>query len=159
MSDSTPQEQLAVIEFNGSPARVVAGKYPEPEFRRLLIRANLRVGQEDAIGIRTRPDEPAIGVLATDSTVTVHDGLEVWAAPRDREITVDINGSDVVLMGPVHSVEGIKSAAVAQGAEVPDSYVLGLVFGRRDVEDLRDDQVIFVRDRSRFVAVGNDDNA
>ena len=85
--------------------------------------------------------------------------LEVWAAPRDREITVDVNGSDIVLMGPVHSVEGIKSAAVAQGAEVPDSYVLGLVFGRRDVEDLRDDQVIFVRDRSRFVAVGNDDNA
>ena len=74
MTDSTPQEQLAVIEFNGSPARVVAGTYPEPEFRRLLIRANLRVGQEDAIGIRTRPDEPVIGVLATDSTVTVHDG-------------------------------------------------------------------------------------
>ena len=91
--------------------------------------------------------------------MTVRDGLEVWTAPREREITVDVNGTDVVLMGPVHSVAGIKSAAEAQGAEVPDSYVLGLVYGRRDVEDLRDEQVVFVLKGSRFIAVGNDDNA
>ena len=159
MSDSTSRDELAVIQLNDTPVRVLAGTYTEPEFRRLLLRANERVGPEDAIGFRTRPDDPTISVLTTESSLSVHDGLEVWTAPRDREITVDVNGTNVVLMGPVHSVQGIKSAAEAQGAEVPDSYVLGLVYGRRDVEDLPDDQVIFVRERSRFIAVGNDDNA
>ena len=159
MTDSTSRDELALIQLNDAPVRIPAGTYPEPGFRRLLLRANHRVGEEDAIGVRSRPDEPSIAALTPDSTVTVRDGLEVWTAPRDREITIDVNGSNVVLMGPVHSVEGIKSAAEAQGAEVPDSYVLGLVYGRRDVEDLRDEQVIFVLERSRFIAVGNDDNA
>lgn len=159
MTDPTPLELLALIQLNDAPVRVQAGTYPEPEFRQLLLRANDRVGAEDAIGVRIRPDEPSISVPAPESTVTVRDGLEVWTAPRDREITVDVNGTSVVLMGPVHTVEGIKSAAEAQGAEVPDSYVLGLVYGRRDVEDLRDEQEIFVLERSRFIAVGNDDNA
>lgn len=159
MTDPTPSDQLAVIELNGTPARMIAGTFPEPRFRAFLRRANPRVGEHDAIGIRSRPDEPSIGVVTPDSSVTVRDGLEVWTAPRDREVTIDVNGSRIVLMGPVHSVEGIKSAAETQGAELPDSYVLGLVYGRREVEDLRDDQVIFVLNDSRFVAVGNDDNA
>lgn len=159
MTDPTPIDHLSVIELNGTPERLPAGTYPEPEFRALLLRASPRVGEHDAIGVQTRPDDPFVSALTPESSVTVRDGLKVWTSPRDREITVDVNGSNVVLMGPVHSVEGIKSAAEAQGAEVPDSYVLGLVHGRREVEDLRDEQVIFVLPNSRFVAVGNDDNA
>ena len=159
MSDSTSRDELAVIQLNETPVRILAGTYDESEFRRMLLRASERVGPDDAIGVRTRPDEPSISVLTAESTITVRDGLEVWTAPRDREIPVDVNSTNVVLMGPVHSVRGIKSAAEAQGAEVPDSYVLGLVYGRRDVEDLRNDQVIFVLENSRFIAVGNDDNA
>lgn len=159
MSDSTSRDELAVIQLNDTPVRILAGIYSEPEFRELLLRVNERVGPEDAIGFRTRPDEPSVSVLTAESTLSVRDGLEVCTAPRAREISVDVNGTDVVLMGPVHSVQGIKSAAEVQGAEVPDSYVLGLVHGRRDVEDLRDDQVIFVLEQSCFIAVGNDDNA
>ena len=160
MTDPSTSDQLALIELNGAPDRVVAGTFPEPQFRKILRRASPHVGEFDAIGIRTRPAEPSISVVTADSTVTVRDGLEVWTAPRDSEITVDVNGAQVVLMGPVHTVEGIKSAAESQGAELPDSYVLGLVYGRREVEDLNDGHPeIFVLKGSRFVAVGNDDNA
>ena len=158
-ADQPVEERLVHVTVNDVTARMIAGRVAEPEFRRMLLRAYPRAGADYAIGIRARPDEHFISVVEPDAYIDVHDGLEVCTAPRDSEITIDVNSTPVGLLGPIHSVASIKSAAEAQGADVPDSYVLGLVFGRRDVEDLSEDQVLFVLTDSCFVAVGNDDNA
>lgn len=158
-SDAISDDQLVVVTVNDVSVRMLAGRFTEPEFRRMVVRAYPRAGARDAIGIRARPDEHYVSALEPDGFVRVHEGLEIWTAPRDREITIDVNSTAIVLLGPIHSVPSIKAAIAAQGADVPDSYVLGLVFGRREVEDLSNEAILFVLPNSRFVAVGNDDNA
>ena len=150
---------LVTIQYNGRPLRVRGGSFTGSEFRAGLIRAGAELGRHDAIGLRTRPDEPFIGVLTDSQTVVVHEGLEVWTGARDQEIEVQVNNANVILMGPVQTVASIKAAATAQGAELPDEFVLGIVHGQRDVADLDDDQELFVLSGTRFLAVGHDDDA
>ena len=152
-------EVLVLIEFNGRTLRVRGGSFNDQEFRAGLLRAGAEIGEHDAIGLRTRPSEPYVSVLAEGQTVVVREGLEVWTGNRQQEIDVTVNNAKVVLMGPVQQVSGIKAAAAAQGAELPDEFVLGIVYGRREVADLDDALEIFVRPDTRFLAVGHDDDA
>lgn len=152
-------EILVTIQYNGSGLRVRSGSFTEAEFRDGLARAGEKLEPDDAIGFRMRPDDPFIEVLTEKQALVVHEGLEVWTGSRKQEIEVTVNNSKVMLMGPVQTVNSIKAAAAAQGAELPDEYVLGIVHGSRDVADLDDNQELFVRSGTRFLAVGHDDDA
>ena len=87
------------IEVNGRGLRVRGGSFNEQEFRRGLVRAGVELGDHEAIGLRTRPDEPFISVLADNETVLVREGLEVWTGSRDQEVEVQVNNSPVIFDG------------------------------------------------------------
>ena len=159
MTVQSDPEVLVLIEFNGRTLRVRGGSFSDQEFRAGLLRAGAEIGEHDAIGLQTRPSEPYVSVLAEGQTVVVREGLEVWTGNRQQEIDVTVNNAKVVLMGPAQQVSDIKAAAAAQGAELPDEFVLGIVYGRREVADLDDALEIFVRPDTRFLAVGHDDDA
>ena len=158
MTVQADDDVLVTVEVNGRPVRVRGGRFSEREFRAGLRRSGVELGADEAIGLRTRPDEAFVSVLADTDTVLVREGLEVWTGNRNDEIEVQVNNTRVVLMGPVQTVAAIKGAAAAQGAELPDEFVLGIVHGR-SAQDLDDDQYLFVLSGTRFLAVGHDDDA
>ena len=89
--------------------------------------------------------------MATDGDVKI--------LPDDGKIQITLNDKPVVLDGSKQIGESIKKAAIEQGVNIQDDFVLSLELGGGKTELIGDDEFIEVRPDSRFLAIENDDNS
>ena len=89
--------------------------------------------------------------MATDGDVKI--------LPDDGKIQITLNDKPVVLDGSKQTGESIKKAAIEQGVNIKEDFVLSLELGGGKTELIGDDEFIEVRPDSRFLAIENDDNS
>ncbi|MGA2232826.1 MAG: multiubiquitin domain-containing protein [Tepidisphaeraceae bacterium] len=77
--------------------------------------------------------------------------------PQKIEITV--NEQPVVLLGRRHTGLEIKQAAISQGVRIQLDFVLSIERAHGHTEIVGDNEEVTVTDRSRFVAICDDDNS
>ena len=78
---------------------------------------------------------------------------------NDEKIEVSVNDKPVVLEGSKQTGESIKKAAVDQGVNIKEDFVLSIELGGGKTRLLGDDESIEVHPDDRFLAIENDDNS
>ena len=89
--------------------------------------------------------------MASDMTQTV----EI----NDEKIEVTLNDKPVVLEGSKQTGKSIKYAAIDQGVNIKEDFVLSIELGGGKTRLLGDDAFIEVHPNDRFLAIENDDNS
>ena len=77
----------------------------------------------------------------------------------DGKVDVTLNDKPVVLDGSKQMGESIKKAAIEQGVNIKQDFVLSIELGGGKTELVGDDQFIEVHPNDRFLAIENDDNS
>ena len=77
----------------------------------------------------------------------------------DGKVEVTLNDKPVVLDGSKQTGESIKKAAIDQGVNIKEDFVLSIELGGGKTELVGDDQFIEVHPNERFLAIENDDNS
>ena len=77
----------------------------------------------------------------------------------DEKIEVTLNDKPVVLEGAKQTGERIKKAAIDQGVNIKEDFVLSIELGGGKTELVGDNQFIEVYPNERFLAIENDDNS
>ena len=77
----------------------------------------------------------------------------------DGKIEVTLNDKPVVLEGSKQTGESIKKAAIEQGVNIKQDFVLSIERGGGKTDLVGDDQFIEVHPNERFLAIENDDNS
>ena len=84
---------------------------------------------------------------------------EVKGGIDDGKVEVTVNDKPVVLEGSKQTGENIKKAAIEQGVNIKEDFVLSRELGGGKTELVGDTQFIEVHPNDRFVAIENDDNS
>ena len=77
----------------------------------------------------------------------------------DGKIEVTLNDKPMVLEGSKQTGERIKKAAIEQGVNIKQDFVLSIERGGGKTELVGDDKPIEVHPKDRFLAIENDDNS
>ena len=77
----------------------------------------------------------------------------------DGKVDVTVNDKPVALDGASQTGVSVKKAAVEQGVNIKEDFVLSIELGGGRTELVGDDQKIEVRPGERFLAIENDDNS
>ncbi len=77
----------------------------------------------------------------------------------DGKIEVTLNDKPLVLEGSKQTGESIKKAAIEQGVNIKQDFVLSIERGGGKTDLVGDDQFIEVHPNERFLAIENDDNS
>ena len=83
----------------------------------------------------------------------VKDGID------DGKIEVTLNDKPVVLEGSKQTGESIKKAAINQGVNIKEDFVLSIERGGGKTDLVGNDEFIEVHPNDRFLAIENDDNS
>ena len=83
----------------------------------------------------------------------VKDGID------DGKIEVTLNDKPVVLEGSKQTGESIKKAAINQGVNIKEDFVLSIELGGGKTKLIGDGEFIEVHPNDRFLAIENDDNS
>ena len=78
---------------------------------------------------------------------------------NDKKIEVTLNDKPVVLEGSKQTGKSIKRAAIDQGVNIKEDFVLSIELGGGKTRLLGDDDFIEVHPDDRFLAIENDDNS
>ena len=77
----------------------------------------------------------------------------------DGKVEVSVNDKPVVLEGSKQTGESIKKAAINQGANIKEDFVLSIELGGGKTQLVGDGEFIEVHPNDRFLAIENDDNS
>ena len=77
----------------------------------------------------------------------------------DGKVEITLNDKPVVLEGSKQTGESIKKAAIEQGVNIKQDFVLSIELGSGKTDLVGDDQFIEVHPNDRFLAIENDDNS
>ena len=77
----------------------------------------------------------------------------------DGKVEIALNDKPVVLDGSKQTGESIKKAAIDQGVNIKESFVLSIELGGGKTKLVGDDEFIEVHPHDRFLAIANDDNS
>ena len=84
---------------------------------------------------------------------------EVEKVSDDGKVEVTVNDKPVVLVGAKQTGGSIKKAAIEQGVNIKDDFVLSIELGGGKTKLVGDDEEIEVYPEERFLAIENDDNS
>ena len=77
----------------------------------------------------------------------------------DGKVEITLNEKPVVLDGSKQTGESIKKAAIDQGVNIKEDFVLSIELGGGKTQLVGDEEDIEVRPNDRFLAIDNDDNS
>ena len=77
----------------------------------------------------------------------------------DGKVEITLNDKPVVLDGSKQTGESIKKAAIDQGVNIKEDFVLSIELGGGKTKLVGDNEVIEVHSNDRFLAIENDDNS
>ena len=77
----------------------------------------------------------------------------------DGKVEITLNDKPVVLDGSKQTGESIKKAAIDQGVNIKEDFVLSIELGGGKTKLVGEDEFIEVRPNDRFLAIENDDNS
>ena len=78
---------------------------------------------------------------------------------NDGKVEVTVNDKPVVLEGSKQTGESIKKAAINQGVNIKEDFVLSIELGGGKTNLVGDAEFIEVHPDDRFLAIENDDNS
>ena len=84
---------------------------------------------------------------------------QVQTVDFDGKVDVLVNDKPVLLEGVKQTGSSVKKAAVEQGVNIKEDFVLSIELGGGKTELVGDDQQIEVYAGERFLAIENDDNS
>ena len=87
------------------------------------------------------------------------DAQEVNKIRDDKKVDVTVNDKPVVLIGVKQTGASIKKAAMDDGVNIKEDFVLSIELGGGKTELVGDNEYIEVHDGQRFLAIENDDNS
>ena len=87
------------------------------------------------------------------------DAQEVNKIRDDEKVDVTVNDKPVVLIGVKQTGASIKKAAIDDGVNIKEDFVLSIELGGGKTKLVGDDEYIEVHDGQRFLAIENDDNS
>ncbi len=98
-------------------------------------------------------------LVGDDEEIEVHDGERFLATENDVKIDLMVNEKPVVLEGTKQTGASVKKAAIEQGVDIKEDFVLSIELGGGKTRLVGDDEEIEVHDGERFLAIENDDNS
>ena len=87
------------------------------------------------------------------------DAQEVNKIRDDKKVDVTVNDKPTVLIGVKQTGASIKKAAINEGVNIKEDFVLSIELGGGKTKLVGDDEYIEVHDGQRFLAIENDDNS
>lgn len=84
---------------------------------------------------------------------------EAKAGQGGAECRIRVNNDVVTLVGDEHTPASIKRAAIEQGVQIEEDFVLSIEDEPRKTRIVDVEEVIVVKEDFRFVAVPDDDNS
>ena len=84
---------------------------------------------------------------------------EVSKVSDDGKFNVTVNDKPVVIVGAKQTGASVKKAAIEQGVNIKESFVLSIELGGGKTKLVGDDEEIEIFDDERFLAIENDDNS
>ena len=79
--------------------------------------------------------------------------------PKPKQVTIEVNGKDVVIDDRELTGSEIKAAAISQGVQIQATFVLQQELPNGSSKVIGDDDVIRVHPHMSFTAIAADDNS
>lgn len=77
----------------------------------------------------------------------------------DGKFDVTVNDKPVVIVGQKQTGASVKKAAIEQGVNIKEDFILSIELGGGKTRLVGDNEEIEVYDDERFLAIENDDNS
>ena len=87
------------------------------------------------------------------------DAQEVNKIRDDKKVEITVNDKPVILIGVKQTGASIKKAAIDDGVNIKEEFVLSIELGGGKTKLVGDEEHIEVHDGLRFLAIENDDNS
>ena len=84
---------------------------------------------------------------------------EVSKVSDDGKFNITVNDKPVVIVGAKQTGASVKKAAIEQGVNIKEGFVLSIELGGGKTKLVGDDEEIEIYDDERFLAIENDDNS
>ena len=148
------------VTLNDKPVVLDGSKQTGESIKKAAIDQGVNIKQDFVLSIE-------LGDGKTD-LVGDHQFIEVHPNDRflakavgidDGKVEVTLNDKPVVLDGSKQTGESIKKAAIDQGVNIKQDFVLSIELGGGKTDLVGDDQFIEVHPNDRFLAIENDDNS
>ena len=101
----------------------------------------------------------AFRTVADHERVQLRDGLRFRAREESREVTVSVNEQPVRLEGHTATGSEIKAAAIKQGVQIQQNFVLQEELANGTSRIVGDHEKVHLREHLRFTAIAPDDNS
>ena len=85
--------------------------------------------------------------------------LHLTPGTTDGKVNVLVNEKPLTLDGAKQTGSSIKKAAINQGVDIKQDFVLSIERGGGKTDLIGDNEEIVVKDDDRFLAIANDDNS
>lgn len=77
----------------------------------------------------------------------------------DKELEITVNDKPIVIAGDKQNGLEIKTAAIQQGANIKEDFILSIELGGGKTQLVGDAEEIEIKSGMRFLAIENDDNS
>ena len=98
-------------------------------------------------------------IVGDHEKVQLRDGLRFRAHEQKREVTVTVNEQPVKLEGQTATGSQIKAAAIKQGVQIQQNFVLQEELPNGTSRIVGDQENVHLREHLRFTAIAPDDNS
>jgi len=145
------------VTVNGQPVKLHGEKATGWEIKTAAIEQGVPI--HEGFVLREELSDGKNRVVGDEEEVHLHEGLRFTAEEKKHTVIVTVNEQPVTLHGEKATGSEIKAAAIAQGVQIQQNFVLQEELPNGKSRVVGDDDEVHLREHLRFTAIAPDDNS
>ena len=155
--EDKPHDGKISVTVNGKSVVLEGTKHTGTSIKKAAIEQGVNIKQDFKLNIEL--DNGKIKPVGDKEDIVVRNGQNFLAFKEDVRINVSVNHKPVILEDATQTGASIKEAAIEQGVNIKQDFVLSIELGSGKTQLIGDNEKIEVREGERFLAIENDDNS
>lgn len=145
------------VTVNGQPVKLHGEKATGREIKAAAIEQGVHI--HESFVLREELSDGKNRVVGDEEEVHLREGLRFTAEERKHTVIVTVNEQPVTLHGEKATGSQIKAAAIAQGVQIQQNFVLQEELPNGKSRVIGDNDAVHLREHLRFTAIAPDDNS
>jgi hypothetical protein len=152
-----PERHMVTVTVNDQPVKLHDEKATGREIKTAAIAQGVQIHENFVL--REELSNGKNRVVRDDEEVHLHEHLRFTAEEKKHTVVVTVNEQPVTLHGEKATGAQIKAAAIAQGVQIQQNFVLQEELPNGKSRVVGDNDEVHLREHLRFTAIAPDDNS
>ena len=148
------------VTVNDKPVVLEGAKQTGASVKKAAIEQGVSIKPDFVLSIKLGDGKTKL--IGDEEEIVVHEGERFRAFESEDaggKFEVMVNDKPVVLEGAKQTGASVKKAAIEQGVNIKEDFVLSIELGGGKTKLVGDNEEIVVHEGERFLAIENDDNS